>query len=128
MAPEEEEINRHSVIEVAIDALMLTGSPRHAGENSEHVEALSAASGPLPPIVVHRPSMRVIDGAHRVRAALRRGEKTIAARFFEGPDADAFVLSVVLNIAHGLPLARPDRKRAAERIIRTHPLWSDRWV
>jgi ParB-like chromosome segregation protein Spo0J len=128
LAPEEEEINRHSVIEVAIDALMLTGSPRHAGENSEHVEALSTASGPLPPIVVHRPSMRVIDGAHRVRAALRRGEKTIAARFFEGPDADAFVLSVVLNIAHGLPLARPDRKRAAERIIRTHPLWSDRRV
>jgi ParB-like chromosome segregation protein Spo0J len=128
LAPEEEEINRQSVVEVAIDSLTFGDSPRRAGASSQHVEALTTASGPLPPIVVHRSSMRVIDGAHRVRAALLRGEKTIAARLFEGPDADAFVLSVVLNIAHGLPLARADRKRAAERIIVTHPLWSDRRV
>lgn len=128
MAPEEEEINRQPVVQVEITSLTLGDSPRLAGENPEHVEAMVAAQGALPPIVVHRPTMRVIDGAHRVYAALRRGEHTIAARFFDGADEDAFVLSVWLNVAHGLPLALADRKRAAERIITSHPQWSDRRV
>ncbi|GAA2902122.1 hypothetical protein Acy02nite_71160 [Actinoplanes cyaneus] len=128
MAPEEEEINRQPVVQVRVDSLKLGDSPRLAGENAEHVEAISAADGVLPPIVVHRSSMRVIDGAHRVRAARRRGEESIAARFFDGSEDDAFVLSVWLNIAHGLPLALADRKRAAARIVTSHPQWSDRRV
>jgi hypothetical protein len=59
---------------------------------------------------------------------MRRGEETIAARFYDGPDADAFVLAVRMNVDHGLPLALGDRKRAAERIIASHPQWSDRRV
>jgi hypothetical protein len=35
---------------------------------------------------------------------------------------------VWLNVSHGLPLALADRKRAAERIARSHPQWSDRRV
>lgn len=72
--------------------------------------------------------MRVIDGYHRLKAARLRGESTIAARFFDGDDTAAFVLSVRLNVTHGLPLALADRKRAAERIIVSHPQWSDRRV
>ncbi|MFF5218529.1 transcriptional regulator [Micromonospora sp. NPDC000442] len=87
-----------------------------------------AAQSDLPPIVVHRPTMRVIDGAHRVRAALQRGETSITGRFFDGSEAEAFVLSVSLNVAHGLPLALADRKRAAERIATLYPQWSDRRV
>ncbi|MFD7132149.1 streptomycin biosynthesis protein [Streptomyces sp. NPDC059894] len=87
-----------------------------------------AAQNPLPPITVHRPTMRVIDGYHRLKAARLRGESTIAARFFDGDEAEAFVLAVKLNVTHGLPLALADRKRAAERIIVSHPQWSDRRV
>jgi hypothetical protein len=35
---------------------------------------------------------------------------------------------VQLNVTHGLPLALADRQRAAERIITSHPHWSDRRV
>ncbi|GGZ62327.1 hypothetical protein GCM10010387_64770 [Streptomyces inusitatus] len=83
---------------------------------------------PLPPIVVHRATRRVIDGFHRLKAARLRGAETIEVRFFDGDEAEAFVLAVRLNVAHGLPLALVDRKRAAERIIATHPQWSDRRV
>jgi hypothetical protein len=128
VTPEEEDINQQPVILLEISSLNLSGSPRLAGADPVHVEAMAATQGELPPIVVHRPTMRVIDGAHRIQAALRRGETTIAGRFFEGPEDAAFVLSVWLNVSHGLPLALADRKRAAERIAVSHPQWSDRRV
>jgi ParB-like nuclease domain len=128
VTPEEVDINRQPVTLMEISSLMLSGSPRLAGSDPEHVEAMVAAPGGLPPIVVHRQTMRVIDGAHRVEAAVRRGERTVAGRFFDGDEAEAFVLSVALNVAHGLPLPLADRKRAAERIATSHPQWSDRRV
>ncbi|MFD0433138.1 ParB N-terminal domain-containing protein, partial [Streptomyces chartreusis] len=82
----------------------------------------------MPPIIVHRDSMRVIDGLHRLRAAQLRGHSTIAVTFYDGTEADAFVLAVESNVRHGLPLSLPDRKRAAVRIIATHPQWSDRKI
>lgn len=126
--PEEEAINQQPVVEVDMGSLSLAGSPRLAGERPEHIQVLAAAEDPLPPITVHRPTMRVIDGFHRLKAARLRGEHTIAARFFDGDEAAAFVLAVKLNVTHGLPLSLGDRKRAAERIIATHPQWSDRRV
>lgn len=116
------------VVEVEISSLSTADSPRLSGADQEHVETLAAVQTPLPPITVHHPTMRIIDGLHRVRAARLRGQSKIAARFFDGDAADAFVLSVEANIAHGLPLTTADRKRAADRIIGTHPQWSDRMI
>ncbi|MFJ8013299.1 streptomycin biosynthesis protein [Streptomyces sp. NPDC096339] len=128
VVPEEEEINQQPVVEVELSSLRLSESPRLAGERPEHVQALAAAQNRLPPITVHRPTMRVIDGFHRLRVARLQGEQKIAVRFFDGDEAEAFVLAVKLNVTHGLPLALADRKRAAERIIASHPQWSDRKV
>ncbi|MBZ9641723.1 ParB/RepB/Spo0J family partition protein, partial [Streptomyces sp. PSKA30] len=121
-------MSQQPVVEVEIGSLSLSGSPRLGGERPEHIQLLAAAQKPLPPITVHRPTMRVIDGYHRLKAARLRGERTIAARFFDGDEAAAFVLAVKLNVTHGLPLALADRKRAAERIVVSHPQWSDRRV
>ncbi|WP_231334620.1 ParB/RepB/Spo0J family partition protein [Actinomadura graeca] len=92
------------------------------------METLVTCAAQLPPIIVHRPSMRVIDGMHRLRAAELLGRRKIAVRFFDGPEEDAFVLAVQSNIAHGLPLSLADRKHAAERVIASHPQWSDRMI
>ena len=72
--------------------------------------------------------MRVIDGMHRLRAAQARGAREIDVRFFEGPVEDAFVLAVESNVLHGMPLSTADRIAAAERILTTHPHWSDRSI
>ncbi|MFI0373198.1 ParB N-terminal domain-containing protein [Actinomadura sp. 1N219] len=113
---------------VPITSLSLAGSPRSRAEDPEHVRVLAAATEPLPPIIVHRPTMRVIDGRHRVLAARRRGEEHIEARFFDGDEDHAFVLAVSANLAHGLPLSFAERKAAAARVLGTHPQWSDRVI
>jgi hypothetical protein len=111
-----------------ISSLLLDDSPRHGGENDEHVHALTESEEQLPPIIVHSPSMRVIDGRHRIRAAIIRGEDKIDAKIYHGTDDDAFVLAVRMNITHGLPLTRAERTAAALRIIGSHPQWSNRMI
>lgn len=113
---------------VLISSLVLSGSPRLTGEDPKHTRLLAEANATLPPIAVHYPTMRVIDGVHRVRAALLRGKDTIEARLYDCSEDSAFVVGVEANTAHGLPLSLADRKSAAARIIVTHPTWSDRAV
>lgn len=122
------EISEEQVFQVAIAELSGADSPRILGEDRDHVEALAAAHDELPPIIVHRQSMNVVDGLHRLRAAQLRGDEKITVKFFDGDAADAFVVAVKSNIAHGLPLSLADRKRATERIIASHPQWSDRMI
>jgi ParB-like chromosome segregation protein Spo0J len=113
---------------VSIDLLQPTNSPRLNGVDPRHVQLLAAYDGSLPPILVHRRSMRVIDGAHRLQAALLKGQKTIEVTFFEGTHDDAFVAAIEANNAHGLPLTLADRQAAAARILASNPHRSDRWV
>jgi ParB-like chromosome segregation protein Spo0J len=113
---------------VPVRSLVPANSPRQAGEDIEHIRMLASVDQRLPPIIVHRSSMRVIDGNHRLGAALLRGDELIEVRFFDGSEQEAFVLAVQTNIAHGLPLSLADRTRAAERIIASHPNWSDRAI
>jgi ParB-like chromosome segregation protein Spo0J len=115
-------------VPVAIAELRTSFSPRLAGANSGHVRFLAKLDDPLPPILVHRSTMEVVDGAHRLRAAELRGETTVAVDFFDGSAEDAFLLSVKLNVTHGLPLSNADRITAAARIITTNPDWSDRRI
>jgi hypothetical protein len=121
-------LDRLPIVEVAISSLCAADSPRRSGESVIHTRALAESGALLPPIVVHRSTMRVVDGMHRLHAAKLRGADRIAVRFFDGDNADAFVAAVRANIRHGLPLSLADRKCAAARIIGSHPQWSDRAI
>jgi len=103
-------------------------SHRLGGENLDHVKALAEVRDCWPPIVVHRQTMRVIGGMHRLRAARLRGQPMVELQFFEGDDDDAFVAAVKANVAHGLPLTLADRRAAAARIVGSHAQRSDRWI
>lgn len=113
---------------VAIGELKVANSPRLSGEDDDHCRVLAELASPLPPIVVLRATMAVIDGAHRLRAAVLRGEHEVDVQFFDGSEGEAFVLAVRMNAQHGLPLSRADRNAAAARIIESHPQWSDRAI
>lgn len=128
MDPTRIDIAALPVVEVELSRLSSVCSPRTSGEDPDHVETLLSAEAELPPILVHRPTMRVLDGLHRLKVAQVRGDTKIVARFVDGTESDAFVLAVEANIRHGLPLSLADRKRAAAQIIGTHPRWSDRRV
>ncbi|MFB7377490.1 transcriptional regulator [Kitasatospora purpeofusca] len=110
-------------------AVLLPGeSPRSEGPDAEHVARLVELETPLPPILVERRTMRVIDGMHRLMAAFLKGHETIDVEFFDGTSEEAFLRAVEANIAHGLPLSQEDRRTAAARIVSTHPQMSDRAI
>ncbi|MFD9357588.1 transcriptional regulator [Streptomyces sp. NPDC060031] len=124
---------RDGVLEIPVEsvplgALKVDGSPRSTVEDPEHTRRLAELGERLPPVLVHRASMTVIDGIHRLRAAELRGRTSIPVRFFAGSTADSRLLAVALNVAHGLPLSMAERTAAVEHILAAHPDWSDRAV
>ncbi|MEU6315287.1 hypothetical protein [Streptomyces sp. NPDC047014] len=116
------------VAHVPLDEIAVGYSPRVDGEDPDWVRTLAETDTELPPILVHRPTMTVVDGIHRLRAAAARGRTTIAVRYFDGPQDEARLLAVAANTAHGHPLTPADRTAAAARILTLHPQWSDRAV
>ncbi|WP_165977836.1 ParB/RepB/Spo0J family partition protein [Nonomuraea diastatica] len=108
--------------------LCISDSPRLNGIDRDHVRILAEVDDPLPAIIVHYPTMQVIDGMHRLEAALLKGLTEIDAHYFRGNEAEAFRLAVAANIKHGLPLTQAERQSAATRIIRSHPQLSDRSI
>ncbi|MFF2964479.1 ParB/RepB/Spo0J family partition protein [Streptomyces sp. NPDC057963] len=117
-----------TVRRIPISSLNLDFTLRQDRVNTEHVQILAGITEELPPIVVHEQSGRVLDGIHRVRAALAQERNHISAIVYNGSDDDAFAVAVRLNTAHGLPLSRAERIAAAARILRTHPRWSNRMI
>jgi len=116
------------VVTVPILSLRPADSPRLNGEDKGHILRLAEMDTPLPPVLVDKRTMRVIDGMHRLMAASLQGRDTIDVVFFDGSEADIFLRAVQENITHGLPLSQADRRAAAERIIETHPNMSDRAI
>jgi len=113
---------------VPIGRILPADSPRIDGEDAAHTQLLAQSEEELPPIIVHRDTMRVIDGMHRLRAAYIKGRDTISVRYYDGPADMVFVHAVQANITHGMPLSVRDREAAAERIMIEHPEWSDRVI
>ncbi|MFD7135922.1 hypothetical protein [Streptomyces sp. NPDC059894] len=112
---------------VPLTALKNVIKVRLDGPDDRHTRAL-AESGEFPPILVHRPTMAILDGVHRFHAAHLRGDTHIAVRFCDEPLEKAFVRTVRENVRHGLPLTFSDRTAAAGRLLTAHPHWSDRYV
>ncbi|HEV2345294.1 MAG TPA: ParB/RepB/Spo0J family partition protein [Actinocrinis sp.] len=115
-------------VRVPLSALLAGESPRLDGQDAAHIARLVEVDGPLPPILVERRTMRVIDGTHRLMAAAFKGQGTIDVEFYDGSSEDAFLLAVQANVTHGFPLSQADRRAAAARIIKTHPHLSDRAI
>ncbi|GCD47613.1 ParB/RepB/Spo0J family partition protein [Streptomyces paromomycinus] len=116
------------IVSVPIIQVLPGDSPRLTGEDKGHVLRLAAIEGTLPPILVDRRTMCVIDGLHRLMAASLKGQKDIDVRFFDGSREEAFLKSVEANVEHGLPLSQADRTAAALRILKSHPTMADRAI
>jgi len=71
------------VEQVPVASLVRGDSPRLEGESKAHAAGMVDAAD-IPPIIVHRATMRVIDGMHRLRAASLGQQDMIAVRFFDG--------------------------------------------
>jgi uncharacterized ParB-like nuclease family protein len=116
--------------DVPLTALSPGVSLRQGGTDAAHIQLLLDASGSaeLPPILVQMDGCRVIDGLHRLEAARLRGDDTIRARFVDCSNSEALVIAMKANGSHGLPLSKADRVSGAQRVLTSHPDWSDRAI
>jgi hypothetical protein len=82
----------------------------------------------LPPITVFEVDGKLLlaDGFHRHAAAVMLGKRTISAEVRVGTFTDALDFVASVNLFHGLPLTRAERRRAVEVKLKLHHDWSDR--
>ncbi|GAC1463780.1 MAG: hypothetical protein NVSMB9_01650 [Isosphaeraceae bacterium] len=82
----------------------------------------------LPPVTVYEVDGKLMlaDGYHRHAAAVMLGRNTLAAEVRPGTFIDALDFVSEVNLFHGLPLTRAERRRAVEVKMRLHHDWSDR--
>jgi ParB-like chromosome segregation protein Spo0J len=92
------------------------------------VERYADAWERLPPITVYDVDDRLLiaDGFHRHAAAVMLGKRTIRAEIRQGTMTDALDFVATVNLFHGLPLSRAERRRAVEIKLKLHHDWSDR--
>ena len=103
-------------------------SPRQIKLDAAHVATLMEVVDLLPPVIVDRRTMTVIDGVHRLEAFRRVGQSHIEAQLFTGSDTEAMVIAIEANVKHGKPLSRAERRVAARALLYACPDRSDRWV
>lgn len=113
---------------ISLAALKRDLTVRSNGLDGGHVTSLAQADWPLEPILVHRSTMQIVDGHHRVAAAHARGMDTISAYLFDGPLDMAVLLALRANVTHGLPLSTRDRRTAATHLLGRYGDWSDRAI
>ncbi len=116
------------ITHVPVASLLPGDTPRLQGVDITHAEMLADLENELPPILVQRSSMRVIDGMHRLHAAQLCGRKSVRVQFCDCDEDEAFLLAVVANVTHGMPLTLTEKRAAATRIVRMRPDASDRWI
>lgn len=116
------------IADVPIESLRFGLSPRNENHDPEHAAALVEVLDKVPPILVHTPTLRVIDGVHRVEAARLAGRKTLPALMFDGDETLARIEAVRSNILHGKPLTLAERESAAVQFLGLVPDWSDRRI
>ena len=82
----------------------------------------------LPPVVVFEvdDTLMLVDGFHRHAAAVMLGRKTMPGEVRHGSFNDALDFAASVNLFHGLPLTRAERRRAVEVKLKLHHDWSDR--
>jgi ParB-like chromosome segregation protein Spo0J len=112
---------------VAVSRLSPADSPRSGELDMVYVRRLMAVRD-LPPLLVCRRTMRVVDGMHRLTAAQLAGRGTVEVRWFDGDEEAAFVRAVQENLHRGLRLSAEERVTAARRIMASYPDWSNRAI
>ncbi len=92
------------------------------------VERYAESWDRLPPVTIYEVdgTLLLADGYHRHAAAVMLGRRTLAAEVRGGSFVEALDFVSEVNLFHGLPLTRAERRRAVEVKLKLHHDWSDR--
>jgi len=91
----------------------------------EYAELMRSGWGTFPAVEVFRigKELYVVDGFHRVKAALQAKVAKIPANIRQGTPDDALLFCVRANSTHGLRRSNEDKRRAVEMLL-DHPIFS----
>jgi hypothetical protein len=115
--------------ELPIDELVLDPSLNLRDKLDDFtVERYADAWSRMPPVTVFEIDGQwlLADGLHRHAAAVMLGRRSMPAEVRQGTMSDALDFVSSVNLFHGLPLSRHERRRAVEVKLRLHNDWSDR--
>jgi ParB-like nuclease domain len=118
-----------NILEVPLDDLVLDPNLNLRDRLDDFtVERYADSWDRLPPITVYEVEGRLLiaDGFHRHAAAIMLGKRTIPAEVCVGTFTEALDFVAGVNLFHGLPLTRAERRRAVEVKLKLHHDWSDR--
>jgi ParB-like chromosome segregation protein Spo0J len=118
-----------NIREVPLDDLVLDQSLNLRDRLDDFtVERYADSWDRLPPITVYEVGgqLLVADGFHRHAAAVMLGKRSIPAEIVVGTMTEALDFVASVNLFHGLPLTRAERRRAVEVKLKLHHDWSDR--
>lgn len=119
----------HGVVEIVpISRIVPRRCLRSIDPNTDYIKSLAWDDVTVPPIIVQKSTMMVVDGMCRFQAAVLRGDKDVAVQYFDGSDREAFAVALRLNSVHGLALSQAERNAGAEHLIKVWPEWSDRTI
>ncbi|WP_435006538.1 ParB N-terminal domain-containing protein [Tundrisphaera lichenicola] len=92
------------------------------------VERYAESWDRMPPITVFEIEGRflIADGFHRHAAAIMLDRRRMSVEVRQGTISEAMDYVAGVNLFHGLPLTRAERRRAVEVKLRLHHDWSDR--
>jgi ParB-like chromosome segregation protein Spo0J len=74
----------------------------------------------LPPVRVQRGTNVVVDGFHRVEAAIRLGLEAVPIQEEPIPDDELRMVAGLANVQHGQPLTRAERNKLAVALVRNY--------
>src|SRR4051812_22902792 len=81
--------------------------------NEETIIRYMESFASLPPVRVQARTNVLVDGFHRVEAAVRLGLEEVPVREEDIDDGELRLVAGLSNIAHGQPLSRGERNRLA---------------
>jgi hypothetical protein len=110
---------RHRSIPIRDLVLIPELSPR-AGLCEETVIRYMDSFASLPPVRTQEGTNVVVDGYHRVEAAVRLGLEEVPVAAEPVPDEELRLAAGVANVAHGQPLTRAERNQLAVALVRTY--------
>ncbi|MFO0953677.1 MAG: ParB/RepB/Spo0J family partition protein [Isosphaeraceae bacterium] len=117
------------ILEIPLDDLVLDPNLNLRDRLDDFtVERYADSWQRLPPITVYDVDGRLLvaDGFHRHAAAVMLGKPAIRAEIVHGTFTEALDFVSSVNLFHGLPLTRAERRRAVEVKLKLHHDWSDR--
>ena len=129
VTPTTKEVAAMNIREVPLDDLVLDPNLNLRDRLDDFtVERYADSWDRLPPITVFEVEGRLLlaDGFHRHAAAVMLGKRTIPAEVRDGTFTEALDFVAGVNLFHGLPLTRAERRRAVEVKLKLHHDWSDR--